>query len=103
MTLLNLGYGAPWCNSHNFSGAQADEEVSSTPGVVEAIIIGVAGDGSSTVELFDNGVTGTLKVKLSAAEARPWPLGIKCGTNIHVKTVDGGATIDVTVIYRSVP
>jgi len=106
MTLLNLGYGAPWCNSENFSGQQADQEISSTPGVVEAIIIGVAGDASSTVELFDNGVSGTKKLKLSGAAAREIPLGsrgVKCATDIHVKTVDGGGTMDVTVIYRSVP
>ena len=83
------------------AGASADTTIKSTPGMLRGVVINTAGNATSSVSLYDGAVSGTAFAIISGAAVGVFvPFDAYCSTSIHVKTVDTGGTINVTVLWR---
>ena len=90
-------------NATRIQGAVADTEVKDSPGAIHGILIGTTGASSSMIHLYDGAVSGTAFAEIQGDVADPCfigPLDVLCESSIHVKTVDSGGAMEVTVLWR---
>jgi hypothetical protein len=83
----------------NIIGAVADTEVKAGPGVVAKIVVNTAGAAGSTITLYDGPVaTGTVIAIIDGTALGTYSYDVSCETSIHVATVDGAGTLNITVL-----
>jgi len=78
----------------------ADTAVKATSGIVRGVMINTAGAALSTISVYDGAVSGTAFAVIDATQVgKFFEFDAQCGTSIHVKTVDSGGTLKITVLW----
>ena len=99
--LFNLDDPMSVFNKTAISGAVADTAIKASRGAFRGVIINTVGNAGSTISVYDGAVSGTAFAVISGATRGVLvPYDALCSTSIHVKTVDTGGTIHVTVLWR---
>ncbi len=88
-------------NKTRVSGASADTAIKTTPGMIYGILVGTAGAASSLISLYDGAVSGTAYAEIDGTVVKfHGPLKVNHAASIHIKTVDSGGNLEVTVLWR---
>jgi hypothetical protein len=94
------GFPVPAYNKTAISGASADTAVKAGAGVVRGVMVNAAGAASSTISVYDGSVAGTAFAVIDGTQVgRFFEFDANCATSIHVKTVDSGGTLRLTVLW----
>jgi len=83
------------------SGAVADTEIKTTPGVVGRIIVGVPGAAGAKVTVYDGEVSGTPigEYDGDGSYIHMYQLDRYHATSIHIATTDSGGNMRVMVCW----
>jgi len=83
------------------TGQDTDITIKATRGIIKRVVIGKAGDASSTVVIYNGPVASSDEVSpiISAAAARVVDLDVECAAGIYAAVTDAGGTISVAFVY----
>jgi len=94
------GASIPAYNKTPISGAVADTTIKASRGIARSVMINTAGAALSTISVYDGATSGTAFAVIDATQVgKFFQFDADCPTSIHVKTIDSGGTLQISVMW----